>query len=76
MSNDEYRIKEFYLFYLQEIAERSDFHNSSFVNLHSSFHEVSYKGYSILEFGFKKQVLTLLINENLKAAQSVFLRGS
>jgi len=35
------RIKEFFLFYLLKRAERSDIHNSSIINLHSSFHEVS-----------------------------------
>jgi hypothetical protein len=42
MSIDECRVKEFFLFYLLKIAERSDIHNSSIVNHHSSFHEVSY----------------------------------
>jgi hypothetical protein len=37
MSIDECRIKEFFLFYLLKRAERSDIHNSSIVNLHSSF---------------------------------------
>ncbi len=46
MSIDECRIKEFFLFYLLKIAERSDIHNSSIVNHHSSFHEVSYKDVS------------------------------
>ena len=33
------------LFYLLKRAERSDIHNSSIVNHHSSFHEVSYEGW-------------------------------
>ena len=43
MSIDECRIKEFFLFYLLKIAERSDIHNSSFAIHHSSFPEVSYE---------------------------------
>jgi len=37
------RINEFCPFYMVEIAERSDIHNSSFDNHHSSFEKVSYK---------------------------------
>jgi hypothetical protein len=47
MSIDECRIKEFFLFYLLKRAERSDIHNSSIVNLHSSFHEVSFKRFRV-----------------------------
>jgi hypothetical protein len=35
--------KEFFLFYLLKRAERSDSHNSSIVNHHSSFHGVSHE---------------------------------
>jgi len=42
-SNIERRMNEFCLFFLLKRAERSDIHNSSIVNHHSSFHEVSYK---------------------------------
>jgi hypothetical protein len=34
MSIDECRIKEFFLFYMLKIAERSDIHSSSIVNRH------------------------------------------
>jgi hypothetical protein len=37
------RIKEFCLFYMLKIAKRSDIHNSSIDNHHSSFDRVSYK---------------------------------
>jgi hypothetical protein len=37
------RIKEFFLFYLLKIAERSDIHNSSIDIHHSSFDIVSYE---------------------------------
>jgi hypothetical protein len=47
MSNVDCRIKEFFLFYLLKIAERSDIHNSSFDIHHSSLPEVSYE-----RFGF------------------------
>ena len=47
MSIDECRIKEFFLFYLLKKAEQSDIHNSSIVNHHSSFHEVSYKRFTV-----------------------------
>jgi hypothetical protein len=43
MSIDECRIKEFFLFYLLKIVERSDIYNSSFDIHHSSFPEVSYE---------------------------------
>jgi hypothetical protein len=43
MSIDECRIKEFFLFYLLKIAERSDIHNSSIDIHHSPFSEVSYE---------------------------------
>jgi hypothetical protein len=43
MSNVDCRIKEFFLFYLLKIPERSDIHNSSIVIHHSSFPEVSYE---------------------------------
>jgi hypothetical protein len=43
MSIVECRIKEFFLFYLLKIAERSDIHNSSLDIRHSSFPEVSRK---------------------------------
>ncbi len=43
MSNVECRIKEFYLFYLLKLAERSDIHNSTFDHHHSSFMNVSYE---------------------------------
>jgi hypothetical protein len=43
MSIDECRIKEFFLFYLLKIAERSDIHNSSFDIHNSSFDKVSYE---------------------------------
>jgi hypothetical protein len=35
MTNDECRIKEFFLFYLLKRAERSDIHNSSIIIRHS-----------------------------------------
>jgi hypothetical protein len=38
------RIKEFFLFYLFKIAERSEIHNSSIDLHHSSFDKVSYEG--------------------------------
>jgi hypothetical protein len=40
MTNVEYRINGFFLFYLLKIAERSDIHNSSFVIHHSTFHRL------------------------------------
>jgi hypothetical protein len=39
----ECRIKEFCLFYMLKIVERSDIHNSSIDNHHSSFDKVSYE---------------------------------
>ena len=38
------RIKEFFLYLIVKKAERSDIHNSSIFNHHSTFHEVSYEG--------------------------------
>jgi len=49
MSIDECRIKEFFLFYLLKIAERSDIYNSSIDNNHSSFDKVSYEMSEIME---------------------------
>ncbi len=69
MSIDECRIKEFFLFYLLKKAERaysaemamkagSDIHNSfrlGRINLHSSFHEVSYKVSAVRAQEFKAE---------------------
>ena len=53
LTNVECRIKEFFLFYLLKRAERSDSHNSSIVNHHSSF-VIPWRSYKASDVRWKK----------------------